>query len=281
MVDYKEVKVSRILNPTSIDLGEFVINPYKGCEFGCLYCYVRSNKVTSREARPWGSYVDIRANSLERLKREIALRSPKCVLLGSTTEVFAPIEEKRGLTAEILQVLNDNRIYYVILTRSPHVARHAFLLKEGCCRKIYFTINTMKPALKMKLEPKSPAFQLRFKAIDQLLEHQISVTPYFSPFLPGISDFKEVFARFPKAESIEFEGLNFSLKNIRDCIAAIGEVYPSLKGRYEKMLTDKAYYERVWREVKKGIAQEAIKAGKKFYVYIHHFGDYFRNTYKP
>lgn len=280
MVEYREVKVTRILNPTSIDLGEFVINPYKGCELSCLYCYVRSNRVVAKEKRPWGSYVDVRINAPELLKKELLLKKPKCVLLGSTTECFQPVDERYQLTRKILEVLNEARVCYVILTRSPGICRYMPLLKSGFCKKIYFTINHMKPVLKNSLEPKSPEFEDRYNAIDELFEHGVPVVPYFSPLLPGISNYKGVFLRFPRTETIEFEGLNFNLSTINKITESVSLVYPELQNFYEKMLIDRIFYESVWRSIQKEVAQEAAAAKKNFHIYIHAFGDYFRNTYK-
>ena len=279
MVELREVKVTRILNPTSIDLGEYVINPYKGCELSCLYCYVRSNRVVAKEKRPWGSYVDVRMNAPELLKKELSSKKPKCVLLGSTTECFQPAEERYQLMRKILEILNEAKVNFVILTRSPYICEYMSLLKEGFCKKIYFTVNHMKPVLKKHLEPKSPAFEERYKAIDELFNNTIGVVPYFSPLLPGISNFKGIFLRFPQAETIEFEGLNFNLSTLPKIISVVSLVYPELQNLYEKMLIDKVFYESVWRSIKKEVAQEAALGKKDFHIYIHCFGNYFRNRH--
>ena len=280
MTTYNEVKIARILNPTSIDLGEYVINPYKGCAFSCLYCYVRSNRTTSRETRGWGSYVDARINAPERLEKEIILRKPQCVLLGSTTECFQPIEKRLRLSQKVLEILNRHKISYTILTRSPLITDYIPLLKTGLCKKIYFTINTMPPDLKIQLEPKSPPFEQRFQAIDTLLKEGVSVVPYFSPVLPWISEFGDIFSRFQKASCIEFEGLNFSLINIKDVFKAIVSVYPKLESGYQRLLVDKKFYEETWEGIRKALVLEAIKAKKSYNIYIHRFGKYFENIYQ-
>jgi DNA repair photolyase len=122
MLEFQEVKIKRILNPTAIDLGEYVINPFMGCEHACLYCYVRSNRLVSRKTKPWGEYVDIRINAPDLLEKEILSKKPKQVLLGSTTECFQPIERKYQLTKRVLEILNKYKIYYVIsLKRRRHL----------------------------------------------------------------------------------------------------------------------------------------------------------------
>jgi len=281
VTEYKEVKISRILNPTGIDLGEYVINPFMGCEYSCLYCYVRSNKVISKRHGEWGEYVDIRINAPELLEKELLSKKPKCVLLGSTTDCFQGVEKKYAITKQILEILNRHKVFYNILTRSPAVAEYADLLKEGFCKKIYFTINNISPELKNKLEPKSPGFESRFSSINKMLDENIPVVPYFSPILPWLSDFKDIFALFPKAGSVEFEGLNMNLVNINDIISGIASLHPALKPGYERLLQEEAFYDSFWAGVKKDIIREVITAKKNYNIYIHNFRTYFNNKYSP
>jgi len=279
MVEFNAVKIKRILNPTSIDLGEYVINPYLGCAHACLYCYVRSNRVISRKNKPWGEYVDIRVNAPELLEKELAAKKPKTVLLGSTTECFQPIDKEYELMAKILEILNRHGVYYVILTRSPLITDYIPLLKAGFCKKIYFTVNNMRTDFKRALEPRSPLFELRYAAINKLLDEGIPVVPYFSPVLPWISEPEDIFAKFPQAGEIEFECLNFNLLNISDIIEHIVGVSPSLRPKYARMLGDKIFYGRIWQEFKDYIEKRAKIAKKRYNIYVHEFGGYFRNVY--
>lgn len=280
MIEYNEVKISRILNPTAIDLGEYVINPFMGCEFSCLYCYVRSNRVVSRKNKPWGEYVDIRINAPQLLEKEILKKKPKQVLLGSTTDCFQPIERKYQITKKILEILNKNKIYFVILCRSPYILDYLSLLKEGFCKKIYFSINNYPLEFKERLEPKSPGFALRDEAVKKMLAENIPVVPYFSPVLPWISDTKDIFLKFPQAESVEFECLNFRLNNINDIINKISEVDSSLGLRYKRMLKQQEFYNQIWQNIERDIQKQAQEAKKRYNIYIHSFGGYFKNTYE-
>jgi hypothetical protein len=103
--------------------------------------------------------------------------------------------------------------------------------------------------------------------------------PYFSPILPWLSDFKDIFSVFPKSNSVEFEGLNMNLVNINDIISGIASIRPDLQAKYEKLLKDRAFYDLFWQGVKKDIIREAIKAKKNYNVYIHNFRAYFNNKY--
>ncbi|HRZ14634.1 MAG TPA: radical SAM protein [Candidatus Omnitrophota bacterium] len=278
-MDVKEVHIQRILNPTSIDLGEYVINPYLGCAYGCLYCYVRSNRVVSRKAMEWGSFVEVRVNACQRLEKELLLRRPATVLLGSTTECFQPLEEQYHLTQRILEILNRNGVGYVILTRSPAILNSLALLKQGCCRRVYFTVNDYPREFKNKLEPFSPSFEERQQAVNALLDEGVPVIPYFSPVLPGISEYRDVFRLFLRAESVEFECLNFNLGNIDDIMQAIGEVDPGLAQEYAVMRANKPDYSRAWQAIQQDIADRASAARKRFAIHVHQFGGYFQNSY--
>lgn len=279
MITYSEVKTTRVLNPTSIDLGEYVINPYKGCVYACLYCYVRSNKTSLCSPYSWGTYIEARINTGEQLEKEILLKKPRCVLLGSTTECFQPAEKKYGLTKKVLEILNRHEIQYVILTRSPLIREYVSLLKKGLCKTVYFTVSEFCGSLKDGLEKGSPSFKERSQAIVDLLKQGVSVVTYVCPVLPGATNIGRVFETFPDIERIDFEGLNFNLKNISEIIDRIGYVQPGLKETYLKMLADRAFYERIWQDVKLEILSLSRKKNKSCRIYIHPHGGYFNNKY--
>jgi DNA repair photolyase len=233
----------------------------------------------SRKTKPWGTYVDIRVNAPRLLEKEILLKKPKCVLLGSTTECFQGIEKKYKITRQILEILNRYGVYYTILTRSTYITEYTELLRQGFCRMVYFTINNIDGPLKTRLEPKSPDYKERFGAINKLLENKINITPYFSPILPWVSDWKDIFARFPKAGSVEFETLNFRAGNIENIIKAVSHARPHLKEGYERLRKDRAYYDNFWDETEKDIKKEAKSAKKHYNIYRHNFTSYFENRY--
>jgi DNA repair photolyase len=279
MTEYAEVKIQRILNPTAINLGEYVINPYSGCAFRCLYCYVRSNRSVKRKNRPWGSYVDIRINAPLLLKKELEKKRPQRVLIGSTTDCFQPIERKYRLTEQILDVLNEHGVYYNILTRSPLISEYVPLLGKGFCESIYFTINAYSDDLKQVLEPASPPFTERIRAIETLLSCGIPAIPYVSPVLPWITEIDAIFELAEKWSTIDFECLNFSHEHTADVIAAIASVQPVLAQKYRRMQKDKAFFDWVWEELRKKVAKGIGAAGKDCHIFVHKYGNFYENSY--
>ena len=84
----KLIRTQKVLSLTQISLADYAINPYRGCSFGCLYCYSRENKNIKKEA--FFTRLDAKINAPEVLERELKYKRPKRVLLGSTTECFNP-----------------------------------------------------------------------------------------------------------------------------------------------------------------------------------------------
>lgn len=279
MLEINEVTINRILNPTSIDLGEYVINPYVGCEFACTYCYVRSNKTVTRRKMPWGSYVDIKVNAPDLLEKEILEKHPGTVLLGSTTECFQPVEKEFRLTWKMLEILNRHKVSYVILTRSPCIAEYIPLLNQGFCKRIYFTVNKVCNTFKQLIEPKSPPLDSRNDAIQKLLDAGISVIPYYSPVIPWVTDIRDAFSPFAKAERIEFEYLNFNLPHARDMVRHISLAKPALGIKFTGMWYEKGSYDHIWDTLDEAIARQAREANKKYKIYRHPYGEFFQNTY--
>jgi len=279
MPQIKFVKISHILNPTSIGLGEYVINPFLGCEYGCLYCYVKTNKVTSKKIEPWGSFVEIRVNAPRLLEKEILKKRPKVVLMGSTTDCFQPIDKSYKITASCLEILNRYGVYYNILTRSPNILEYLGLLSQGFCKTIYFTINNLPERIKTKLENKSPDYLSRIEAIKRLKDAGLNVIPYFSPILPGVSNPKDIFTTLPDFKRIEFEGLNFMSTNIKAINEVIVESYPSLGHLYQRLSSEESLYNIYWEKIKNQIKTEAKKNNKEFSIYIHKLSSFFTNNY--
>ncbi|MDG6006424.1 MAG: radical SAM protein [Candidatus Brocadia sp.] len=279
MVEINEVSVNRVLNPTAINLGDYVINPYVGCEFSCLYCYVRSNKVASKRKRPWGTYVDIRKNAPDLLEKEICEKKPKTVLLGSTTECFQPVEKKFQLTKRILEILNNHEVPYIILTRSPYVVEYIPLLNQRFCKRIYFTVNNYSDIFKQAIEPKSPSFVSRNIAIQALLDAGMPVIPYYSPVIPWVTEIKDAFSLFTTAERVDFEYLNFNLKNTQDIIKSISLTDRARGKNISRMFYEKNYYEQTWDTMDEEIERQASRANKRYKRYRHPFDAFFKNTY--
>lgn len=171
------------------------INPYRGCEHGCSYCY----------ARPAHAYVDLspgidfetklfaKPNAAELLKNALAKTGYQCspIALGSNTDPYQPIERQWKITRQIIQVLKDHDHPLTIVTKSNLVERDIDLLApmaEKNLVQVFISITSLNNALARKLEPRATAPHSRLKALANLQQHQIPTGVMFAPVIPVIND---------------------------------------------------------------------------------------------
>ena len=174
---------------------ELSINPYRGCEHGCIYCY----------ARPSHAYVDLspgidfetklfyKSNAATLLEKELAAASYQCspIALGTNTDPYQPIERQYRITRQIIEVLSDRRHPLTIVTKSSLVERDIDLLApmaEKNLVKIFLSITTLDPQLMQKLEPRATAPKRRLQTLSILHEAGIPTGMMFAPVIPVIND---------------------------------------------------------------------------------------------
>jgi DNA repair photolyase len=180
----------------SPDLGfDRAVNPYRGCEHGCVYCY----------ARPTHAYLnlspglDFETRLIARpgigavLARELSKKGymPKVMVLGSNTDPYQPIEAKERVTREVVETLRDFRHPLGITTRGSLVERDLDLLApmaaDGLCR-VGISLTTLDAGLARKMEPRAPAPARRLLMIRRLTEAGVPVRVMVSPVIPGLTD---------------------------------------------------------------------------------------------
>lgn len=187
---------SIISRNTSPDIPfEQSINPYQGCEHGCIYCY----------ARPTHAYLDLspgvdfetrltyKENAATQLERELASPRYRCrsITLGANTDPYQPVEKSHRITRDILQVLQRYRHPVAIITKGALVTRDIDILEEmaadGLCT-VAISITTLDTRLKRLMEPRAASHQARLAAMGTLSAAGIPVTLLFAPVIPALND---------------------------------------------------------------------------------------------
>lgn len=185
--------ISRNRSP---DVGfEQSINPYKGCEHGCIYCY----------ARPSHAYLDFspgldfetkivhKPNAAELLKRELARPRYVCktIALGMNTDCYQPFEKQLGATRALLEILLEARHPVVIVTKSALVERDLDLLGELArlgLTQVFLSITTLDNELKRRMEPRTASPRRRLATLARLTEAGVPAGVMFAPVIPALND---------------------------------------------------------------------------------------------
>ena len=171
------------------------INPYRGCEHGCVYCF----------ARPTHSYLGLspgldfetrliaRPMAASLLARELSSPryTPAPMALGTNTDPYQPIEKKHQITRECLKVLLEFQHPVAIVTKGTLVERDIDIIAElaglGLAR-VGISLTTLDPELSRKMEPRAPSPQRRLSMIRRLTRAGIPVRVMTSPLIPGLTD---------------------------------------------------------------------------------------------
>ncbi|MDZ7811968.1 MAG: PA0069 family radical SAM protein [Ideonella sp.] len=171
------------------------INPYRGCEHGCIYCY----------ARPTHSYLNLspgldfetriiaKVNAAQRLYEALSSRGyePLALNIGSATDAYQPAERKLRITRSVLEVLSSVRHPFSIITKSAGVERDLDLIAPMAARwmaAVYVSITTLDDALARVLEPRAASPRRRLQTIQRLADAGVPVGVSVSPVIPFLNE---------------------------------------------------------------------------------------------
>jgi DNA repair photolyase len=174
---------------------DFTINPYRGCELGCAYCYARYTH-EYLELSPGHDFerrIYAKRGAARVLARELVRHDPaKGIAIGTATDPYQPLERRMGLTRAILEELARHRGLRVhVTTKSDLVLRDLDVLKEIAARSVFdvnLTVTTVDAGLARSLEPRAPTPEKRLRAIRALREAGIEARLLLCPLLPWITD---------------------------------------------------------------------------------------------
>jgi DNA repair photolyase len=180
----------------SPDIGfDLSINPYRGCEHGCIYCY----------ARPTHSYLNLspgldfetrivaKVNAAQRLREAFTARSyaPLQLNIGSATDAYQPAERRLGITRSVIEVCREFRHPFSLITKSSGVERDLDLIAPMAVDRlaaVYLSITTLDPALARVMEPRAAAPDRRLRTIERLARAGIPVGVSVSPVIPFLNE---------------------------------------------------------------------------------------------
>ena len=174
---------------------ELSINPYRGCEHGCIYCF----------ARPTHSYLNLspgldfetqivaKMNAADCLEVELGRRGykPSPINIGSATDAYQPVERDLGITRRVIEVLERCEHPYTLVTKSAGVERDIDLIAASAARTqaaVFMTVTTLDNRLSRVLEPRATAPQRRLQAVRRMADAGIPVGVNVAPIIPFVNE---------------------------------------------------------------------------------------------
>ena len=171
------------------------INPYRGCEHGCVYCYARPTHsyLGLSPGIDFETQLSVKVNAVQLLKQELSKPNyiPSPINLGAATDCYQPIEREHQITRQILQLLSDCNHPVTIVTKSALVTRDIDILSSMAQRglaRVFVSVTSLDADLSLVMEPRAAAPWRRIKAIEQLSKAGIPVGVLVAPIIPFINE---------------------------------------------------------------------------------------------
>jgi DNA repair photolyase len=272
-IEFRAMEVRSVLNRSvsrrQLSLA-YSINPYRGCEFACRYCYARyTHTFLGASANPSSgepNYQDpalferlifLKENAAWLLEQELRKIDPaEEIALGTATDPYQPAERTARITRSLLEVFARRSGYRLgIVTKSRLILRDTDLLTEIAKRNrlvIHLTITTPDPALARLLEPRAPRPDLRFATVRALRAAGLTTGILCSPLLPGITDSEAALDRMAgfaaEADASFFAASPLFLKSCSRAtfFSFLREHFPALIPEYESRFSSRDFADQAY-----------------------------------
>ncbi|MGB6908874.1 MAG: PA0069 family radical SAM protein [Methyloceanibacter sp.] len=195
--EVQEVPARRIITRNSSPDISFdrSINPYRGCEHGCIYCFARPTHafLGLSPGLDFETKLFAKTNAASLLERELAAPSyrPRTIAIGTNTDPYQPIERKYRIMRRILEVLSAANHPVGIVTKSALILRDLDLLRSMADRglvKVALSVTTLDRKLARAMEPRASTPDKRIEALGRLVEAGIPTSVMVAPVIPGLTD---------------------------------------------------------------------------------------------
>jgi len=275
-VEYFTLPTRSLLNRCTSARVPFVwtINPYRGCEFACKYCYARYTHefMEMREGTDFEQKIYVKQHAADLLRQELRQVKPgEDIAIGTATDPYQPAERRYEITRAILQELSRHQgLELGLITKSNLILRDLELLRQiaaGNRLSVHVTITTLNVELARLLEPRAPRPDLRLEAVHQLSQSGLRVGVSCSPVLPGITDSPKDLDALVRA--VAEAGAKHVFANplfLKPCSAAVflpflEKEFPQLMERYRQQYGKRAFLPKAYGE---RIAQLMARLREKY-----------------
>ena len=220
------------------------MNPYQGCEHGCVYCYARNSH------NYWGysaglefeQKILVKKNAAQLLENKIKHKNWEAspIMLLGNTDCYQPAEQKFGITREILEVLWKYRHPVGLITKNSLILRDLDILSQLAQKdlvKVSISLTTLDEELRRMLEPRTASVDQRLNTIKILAKAGISVNVMLAPIIPGINS-HEIMAMAKKVAELGAKSIAYTMVRLNGDVAAIFAdwIHKMMPARADKVL---------------------------------------------
>lgn len=171
------------------------INPYRGCEHGCIYCYARPTHawLDLSPGLDFETRLSYKHNAAQQLEQELSAPGYRCkpITLGANTDPYQPIDKDYRITRQLLEVLQDFRHPFSIISKGTLILRDIDILadmaRENLC-SVAISVTTLDRDLKRAMEPRTASGEARLDCVRQLSDAGVPVSVLMAPVIPALND---------------------------------------------------------------------------------------------
>jgi DNA repair photolyase len=248
-MEIREIECKTALSSSSLPGLDYSLNPYRGCQHNCAYCYVPN--VLRLPRVEWGNFVEARKNMPLILSKELKKKKPGVVGISTVTDPYQPVEKKYKLTRFCLEQLLRYDFPVCIQTKSNLILRDIDLISKVKHAEVMFSIATLNDTERKLLEPFSPPIDERLNAMRKCNDSGIKTTVFFGPIYPTIKieDLEKIINTFVEngAEEIIFD--KFNLKpGIRENIECRISIHPVIED-FSRNLGNVEYFSMIGKKI--------------------------------
>jgi len=244
----KEVTCKSALSRSNLPGLDYTLNPYRGCQHGCIYCYAPS---ILREGREWGSFLDVRVNMPRVLAKELKRKERGVVGISTVTDPYQPLEKRYELTRRCLEQLLRHDFPVSIQTKSALVERDLDLITRFSESEVGVTITTLDENTRAAYEPHASTSGGRLSALKHFSDVGIPTWAFIGPIMPGITDrdLKSLVGAIAEAGAKEIMADRLRMKpGLREKVRGFYSTkHPELLSRYAQ--ADESYYRGIAADI--------------------------------
>ncbi len=185
----KEIRVKSALSRSGLPEYDYALNPYLGCQHGCIYCYAMDFTRGGEPGVKWGGeVVYVKVNLIQALLRDIRRLRPGVVGVSTITDPYQPVESRYKLTRRSIEVLCNAGYHVSIQTKSALIIRDIDVISKcGRAVDVGFTITTMRDTYRV-IEPMAAHPMARASALRKIASLGIETWIFLGPVIPGVND---------------------------------------------------------------------------------------------